>query len=141
MTSPTQYRRVLKADALLGLASGLPALLAPAWLASVLLPNQQALFGWPMATVVFEIGLLLVAYAGILGFVGAQQRVPVAFFVTTAVADAAWVGGTLVLLAAFGEAFSIVGAVILLLGAAAVAAMGLWKLVTLRRVAGPLAAA
>jgi hypothetical protein len=141
MTNDPRFQTILRADAALCLACGLPGLLAPTWLAAFLLPGQSALFGLSMPTVMLELGILLAAYAGLLLFISTRQAVPRIVMATTALADAGWVLGTVALLAAFGAGFSLWGTVALALVALDTVLMGLWKLRALRRTAQSYAAA
>lgn len=140
MTFHVRTALILRCDAALCFACGLPGLLAPAWLAGFLLPHQAELLGMPAATLVWELGILLVAYAGLLLLAAARPGLDRPVLAITALADAGWVLGTLVLLGLFPAAFGGWGMLALLLVAADTALIGLWKLRQLRGSVAPLAA-
>lgn len=133
-------RSLLRFDAALCLACGLPGLLAADWTAKVLLPTQAGLFGLPMAGVMLGLGSALAAYAGLLLIMSARPQPPRGFVAFTVLADGLWVLGTLALLAAFGGAFSLWGSVALLVTAADTALIG-WLKARALRGTGALAAA
>lgn len=135
-----RFTTILRADAALCLACGLPGLVAPTWLAGFLLPGQPQLFGFAMSTVMLEVGVLLAVYAGLLLVVSGRAALQRPVAAISAVADAGWVLGTLALLIAFGSSFSFWGSVALLVVALDTGLMGLWKLRGLRA-AAPLATA
>lgn len=136
MISHARSATILRIDAALCAACGLPGLIAPAWLAGFLLPGLESVLGFATATVLWELGLLLVAYAGLL-LLASAQRGPLAaldrpVLVITAIADAGWVLGTFALIAAFPASFSSWGMVALAIVALDTALIGLWKLRLLR---------
>lgn len=135
MTSDQTIRKYLRADAAFCLVCGLPGLAAPGWLAGFLLPAQPSLFGFPMSTVMLELGIALALYAGLLAFM--SFRVSRGFVAFTVLADGAWVVGTLALLLAFGSAFSLWGSIALLVVAADTALIGALKWRALRGAARP----
>ena len=51
MISHARIATILRCDAALCFACGLPGLIAPAWLAGFLLPQQETVLGMPTATV------------------------------------------------------------------------------------------
>jgi hypothetical protein len=143
MMSKTRSATILRLDAALCAACGLPGLLAPAWLAGFLLPGQESVLGFATATVMWELGILLVAYAGLL-LLASAPRGPLAaldrpVLAITAIADAGWVVGTFALIAAFPAGFSAWGMVALTVVALDTALIGLWKLRLLRGHGAPLA--
>lgn len=140
MTSDPRLITILRADAALCLACGLPGLIAPGWLAGFLLPGQLQLFGFAMSTVILELGILLSLYAGLLLAVSSRAALQRPVAAISAAADAGWVVGTLALLIGFGSSFSTWGSVALLVVALDTGLMGLWKLRALRA-AAPLATA
>jgi len=141
MTPDPRFTTLLRADAALCLACGLPGLVAPGWLAGFLLPSQSQLFGFPMGTVMLELGILLTVYAGLLLAVSHRAALQRPVAAVSAIADAGWVIGTLALLIAFGGSFSLWGGVALLVVALDTGLMGLWKLRSLRTASPPLATA
>lgn len=132
MMSDRTIRNYLRADAALCFACGLPGLAAPGWLAGFLLPAQSSLFGFPMATVMLELGIALTAYAGLLLVMSFRPAVSRGFVGFTVLADGAWVAGTLALLIAFVAAFSLWGSVALLVVAVDTALIGALKWRALR---------
>lgn len=132
MTSDQAFRRLLRFDSALCLACGLPGLLASGWLAGFLLPDQPGILGFPMQTVMLEIGIALTAYAVLLFAMSFRAAVPRGFVAFTAIGDAAWVLGTIALLLAFGPAFSAWGAIALLVVAADTGLLGVLKARALR---------
>ncbi|WP_300300496.1 hypothetical protein [Ferrovibrio sp.] len=130
-------RCLLRFDAALCLACGLPGLLAAGWTAKFLLPVQTGLFGLPLAGVMLGLGVALAAYAILLAVMSVR---PARGFTTfTILADGLWVLGTLALLLGFGAAFSKAGVVVLLVIAADTALIGVLKARALR-LSGGLAA-
>lgn len=123
---------ILRLDAAFCLALALPGLLASGWLAGFLFPDQSGLFGFSMATVMLEIGILLAAYAALLFVMSLRPMVNRGFLAFTAIGDALWVLGTMTLLALAGPAFSLWGALVLLVVAADTGLLGLWKWRALR---------
>lgn len=140
MISNTRIATILRFDAALCFACGLPGLIAPAWQAGFLLPQQDTVLGLPTATVLWELGILLVAYAGVLLLASAKPGLDRPVLLVSAVADAGWVLGTFALVAAFPASFSSWGIVALAVVALDTALIGLWKLRVLRGGATPLAA-
>ena len=132
MISNTRSATILRIDAALCAACGLPGLIAPAWLAGFLLPGQEAVLGLAAATLLWELGILLVAYAGLLLLAATKPRLDRPVLALTAMADAGWVIGTFALVAAFPSSFSIWGMVALAVVAFDTALIGLWKLRLLR---------
>jgi hypothetical protein len=132
MISNARSATILRIDAALCVACGLPGLVAPAWLAGFLLPQQQTVLGFASATVLWELGLLLVAYAGLLLLASVRPSLDRPVLAITAVADAGWVIGTFALVAAFPSSFSLWGIVVLAVVALDTALIGLWKLRLLR---------
>lgn len=124
---------ILRLDAALCAACGLPGLVAPGWLAGFLLPGQETVLGFATATVLWELGILLVAYAGLLLLAAARPALDRLVLTITAIADAGWVVGTFALIAAFPSSFSLWGMVALGVVALDTALIGLWKLWLLRR--------
>lgn len=133
MISNTRSATLLRLDAALCAACGLPGLIAPAWLAGFLLPGQETVLGFATATALWELGILLVAYAGLLLLAAARPALDRPVLTITAIADAGWVLGTFALLAAFPSSFSLWGIVALAVVAFDTALIGLWKLRLLRR--------
>src|SRR5688572_23810628 len=111
MTPDPRLTTLLRTDAALCLACGLPGLVGPGWLAGFLLPNQAELFGFAMRTVMLELGLLLTVYAGLLLVVSARAALQRPVAGISAIADAGWVIGTLGLLIAYHSSFSLWGSV------------------------------
>lgn len=140
MIQDRNIRRLLRADAAFCFALGLAGLLAGARLADFLLPQQQTLFGFAMATAMLALGIALIAYAALLLALSLRADVPRGFVAFTAFADGLWVIGTLLLLLAFGPAFSLWGGIVLLVVAADTGLIGLLKWRALRRAALPAAA-
>ncbi|WP_341897034.1 hypothetical protein [Ferrovibrio terrae] len=140
MISHARIATILRCDAALCFACGLPGLIAPAWLAGFLLPQQETVLGMPTATVLWELGILLVAYAGLLLLAAIKPGLDRPVLLVSAVADAGWVLGTVALVAAFPASFSSWGIVALAVVALDTALIGLWKLRVLRGGATPLAA-
>lgn len=132
MISAARSATVLRIDAALCAACGLPGLIAPAWLAGFLLPGQDTVLGFATATVLWEVGILLVAYAGLLLLAATRPRLDRPVLAITALADAGWVIGTFALVAAFPSSFSGWGIVALAVVALDTALVGLWKLRLLR---------
>ncbi len=132
MTSDQSLRRLLRFDAALCLACGLPGLAASGWLAGFLLPGQGGIFGIAMPTVMLELGIALTAYAILLGLLSFRAAVPRGFVALTAIGDGAWVLGTLALLLAFGPAFSVAGSIALLIVATDTGLLGICKARALR---------
>jgi len=132
MISIARSATILRIDAALCAACGLPGLIAPAWLAGFLLPGQEAVLGLAAATLLWELGILLVAYAGLLLLAATKPRLDRPVLALTAMADAGWVIGTFALVAAFPSSFSIWGMVALAVVAFDTALIGLWKLRLLR---------
>ena len=132
MISAARSATVLRIDAALCAACGLPGLIAPAWLAGFLLPGQDPVLGFATATVLWEVGILLVAYAGLLLLAATRPRLDRPVLAITALADAGWVIGTFALVAAFPSSFSGWGIVALAVVALDTALVGLWKLRLLR---------
>lgn len=132
MMSKTRSATILRLDAALCAACGLPGLLAPAWLAGFLLPGQEGVLGFATATVMWELGILLVAYAGLLLLASARPALDRPVLAITAIADAGWVVGTFALIAAFPASFSAWGMAALAVVALDTALIGLWKLRLLR---------
>lgn len=141
MTQDRRFQTILRVDAAVCLACGLPGLVAPAWLASFLLPAQPGLFGLPLPTVMQVLGILLAAYAGLLLFISTRQAVPRIVVAVTALADVLWVLGTAALLVALAASFSLWGTVALAIVALDTGLIGLWKLQALRRQQAAFAAA
>lgn len=123
---------ILRVDAALCAACGLPGLIAPAWLGGFLLPGQETVLGLATATLLWELGILLVAYAGLLLLASVRPALDRPVLATTAIADAGWVVGTFALVAAFPGSFSAWGMVALAVIALDTALIGLWKLRLLR---------
>lgn len=140
MMKDQALRRLLRFDFALCLACGLPGILAPGWLAAFLLPGQESLFGFPMPTVMLELGILLAAYAILLLGMSFRAAVPKPFVTVTAAGDAAWVLGTIALLLAYGSAFSLWGSIALLVVAVDTALIGVAKARVLRGAVTPAAA-
>jgi hypothetical protein len=140
MISNSRIATILRIDAALCFACGLPGLIAPAWLAGFLLPQQTQALGLSMTTLMWELGILLVAYAGLLLLAAVRRGLDRPVLAVSAVADAGWVFGTLALLIAFPAAFSGWGMLALLAVAADTALIGLWKLRHLRGATGRVAA-
>lgn len=140
MIAPTRSATILRVDAALCAACGLPGLIAPAWLAGFLLPGQESVLGIATATLLWELGILLVAYAGLLLLAAAKPALDRPVLMITALADAGWVLGTFALIAAFPSSFSGWGMVTLAIVALDTALIGLWKLRLLRRLGPALAA-
>lgn len=140
MISNTRSATILRIDAALCAACGLPGLLAPAWLVGFLLPGQETVLGFATATVLWEVGILLVAYAGLLLLASVRPALDRPVLAITAVADAGWVVGTFALVAAFPASFSAWGMVALAVVALDTALIGLWKLRLLRGHGAALAA-
>ena len=138
MISNSRIATILRIDAALCFTCGLPGLLAPAWLAGFLLPQQDTVLGLPAAPVLWELGILLGAYAGLLLLASVRPALNRPVLAITAVADAGWVIGTFALVAAFPGSFSAWGMVALAVVALDTALIGLWKLRLLR--SGPGAA-
>jgi hypothetical protein len=132
MISHARSATLLRVDAALCAACGLPGLVAPAWLAGFLLPHREFVLGLPAATVLWELGILLVAYAVLLLLASARPALDRPVLAVTAVADAGWVIGTFALVAAFPDSFSGWGIVALAVVALDTAFVGLWKLRLLR---------
>jgi hypothetical protein len=78
MVSDQTIRNYLRADAALCFACGLPGLVVPGWLAGFLLPGQPSLLGFPMPTVMLELGIALALYAGLLLAMSASPCWPTA---------------------------------------------------------------
>lgn len=133
MTHDPRFSTILKADAALCLACGLPGLLAPGWLAGFLLPQQPTVLGFAATPVMLALGILLAAYAGLLLFAATRRSIPRAVLMVTALADAGWVLGTVTLLLAFAGHVSLWGSIALIVIAIDTGLMGLWKLQALRR--------
>ncbi len=133
MISNTRSATLLRLDAALCAACGLPGLIAPAWLAGFLLPGQETVLGFATATVLWELGILLAAYAALLLLASAKPSLDRPVLAITAVADAGWVIGTFALVAAFPSSFSGWGMVVLAIVAFDTALIGLWKLRLLRQ--------
>ncbi|HEX6980074.1 MAG TPA: hypothetical protein VF342_12310 [Alphaproteobacteria bacterium] len=140
MSSAQSIRTLLRVDAALCFACGLPGVAASGWLAGFLLPGQPALFGVSMPTAMLELGLLLAAYAGLLLTMAGRARIVPGFVAITVLGDGLWVLGTLVLLLAAGGAFSLWGSLALLLVAADTALLGVLKWRALNRSARPAVA-
>ncbi len=132
MISTARSATILRVDAALCAACGLPGLIAPAWLAGFLLPGQETVLGFATATVMWELGILLVAYAGLLLLASRKPSLDRLVLTITAIADAGWVVGTFALVAAFPHSFSLWGMVALAIIALDTALIGLWKLRLLR---------
>lgn len=132
MISTARSATILRIDSALCAACGLPGLIAPACLASFLLPHQDTVLGFATATVLWEVGILLVAYAGLLLLASAKPALDRPVLAITALADAGWVIGTFALVAAFPSSFSAWGMVALAVVALDTALIGLWKLRLLR---------
>lgn len=133
MTSSIQrHALTLQADAAFCLACGLPGLLAPDWLARFLLPGTPSPFGFPMATVMLELGLALAAYALVLFVVSRKAPAHRGLLTVFTLADGAWVLGTVLLLGLFGASFSGWGMLALLAVALDTALLGFLKLRLLR---------
>jgi hypothetical protein len=132
MISTARSATLLRVDAAFCGACGLPSLIAPAWLAGFLLPGQETVLGFATATVLWELGILLVAYAGLLLLASAKPALDRPVLMVTAIADAGWVLGTFALVAAFPHSFSAWGMVALAIVAFDTALIGLWKLRLLR---------
>ena len=90
------------------------------------------MLGFTTATVLWEVGILLVAYAGLLLLASARPALDRPVLAITALADAGWVIGTFALVAAFPSSFSAWGMVALAVVALDTALIGLWKLRLLR---------
>lgn len=131
MISNARTATILRLDAALCAACGLPGLIAPAWLARFLLPGQETVLG-STATLLWELGILLVAYAGLLLLASVRPALDRPVLAITAIADAGWVVGTFALVAAFPASFSAWGMVALAVVALDTALIGLWKLRLLR---------
>lgn len=140
MIANARSATILRLDAALCAACGLPGLLAPAWMAGFLLPGQEAVLGFATPTVLWELGILLVAYAGLLLLASVRPALDRPVLAITAVADAGWVVGTFALVAAFPASFSAWGMVALAVVALDTALIGLWKLRLLRGHGAALAA-
>lgn len=136
MMPKTRSATILRLDAALCAACGLPGLLAPAWLAGFLLPGQESVLGFAAATVMWELGILLVAYAGLLLLASARPALDRPVLAITAIADAGWVVGTFALIAAFPASFSAWGMVAVAVVALDTTLIGLWKLRLLRERGG-----
>ena len=132
MTNDQAFRRLLRFDAALCLACGLPGLTASSWLAGFLLPGQPGISGFPMPVIMLELGIALTAYAVLLCVMSFRASVPRGFIAFTAIGDGAWVLGTLALLLAFGPAFSLWGSIVLLVVAADTGLLGMLKARALR---------
>jgi hypothetical protein len=141
MISNARSATILRLDAVLCAACGLPGLIAPAWLAGFLLPGQETVLGFATATLLWELGILLVAYAGLLLLASVRPALDRPVLAITAIADAGWVVGTFALVAAFPGSFSAWGMVALAVVALDTALIGLWKLRLLRSGHGPALAA
>lgn len=139
MSSTARSTTILRLDAAFCAACGLPGLVAPGWLAGFLLPGQETVLGFATATLLWELGILLVAYAGLLLLAAARPALDRPVLTITAIADAGWVIGTFALIAAFPSSFSLWGMVALAVVALDTALIGLWKLRLLRRLGPALA--
>jgi hypothetical protein len=140
MMSNSRITTILRLDAAFCFACGLPGLIAPAWLAGFLLPGQATILGMPAGTVLWELGILLVAYAGLLLIAAAKRGLDRPVLAISAAADAGWVLGTFALVAVFHASFSGWGMVALAIVALDTALIGLWKLRLLRGAAQMIAA-
>jgi len=140
MSSEHVLRRLLRFDAALCLACGLPGLAASGWLAGFLLPGQPGFFGLSMQTVMLELGIALTAYAVLLCAMSFRASVPRGFVAFTAIGDGAWVLGTLALLLAFGSAFSVAGIIALLIVGIDTGLLGVLKARALRNGVRPAVA-
>lgn len=132
MISDARFATILRFDAALCFACGLPGLIAPAWLAGFLLPQTSHVLGLPSQTLLWELGILLIAYAGLLLLAASRRGLDRLVLLVSAFADAGWVLGTLALLGVFHASFSFWGMVALLVVALDTALIGMWKLRQLR---------
>jgi hypothetical protein len=125
---------LLKADALFCLACALPGVIAPGWLAGFLLPGTPMLFGFPMSTVMMEVGIVLVLSATALLAIALRSPVNRGLVALSAGVDAALVAGTVLLLMIAGSAFSLWGGIALLVVAIDTALIGGLKLLALKAI-------
>ncbi len=123
---------VLRIDAAFCYLGGLFGILAPSWLARVLLPETAAVMGFETSSVMLAVGIALFAYGAVLFAASLPAAINERLVRIFAVADAGWVIGTVILLALAGAAFSAWGVVALLAVAADVGLLGALKLWALR---------
>ncbi len=106
--------------------------IAPAWLAGFLLPDVPSVLGFALHDVVLEVGILLALSAVLLLVVARRPVINRTLSALSAGVDAALVAGIVLLLAAAGGAFSLGGAIALLVVAADTALIGWLKFRALR---------
>lgn len=131
-TPDRRLAAVLKADAVFCLLCALPGLIGPHWLAGFLVPDTPTLFGFPMSTVMMEAGIVLALSAAALTAIALRSPVNRTLAALSAGVDAVLVAGTVLLLAIVGSAFSLWGALVLLVIAVDTALIAGLKLRALR---------
>jgi hypothetical protein len=140
MQSHRFLRTVLREDALFCLVLGLAAALAPAAVGGFLMPQVTQVAGFAASVVMFEVGLLLVGYAGIVWFNSTRPELSRRWVQGFVVADALWILGTLALLGLAAPVFSNAGITTLLVVAAITGVLGVLKHRGLGEDASPVAA-
>jgi hypothetical protein len=133
MNTNHSLRQLLRFDAALCFACGLPGILAPQWLANFLLPRDASILGFATTDVMTELGIALAIYAVVLVTKSWAEPISRRFVAFTAAADLLWVIGTLALVAAAGSAFSTWGLAAVLLVGVDTALLGLFKQRALRK--------
>ncbi|WP_341702327.1 hypothetical protein [Ferrovibrio sp.] len=134
MTTDRTLRLLLRADGVFCILLALPCLLASAWLAGFLLPGLATVLTVPTDLALFELGMVLAGYGALMLMLSMQGGVSPGFVAVTAAADAAWVFGTILLLALAAPVFSGWGIVALAVVAADTGLLGVLKARSLRGV-------
>ncbi len=105
----TPLRWVLLANAAVSAVSGLACLLAADPVASSLFAPGESLFGWSAAGLVFELGILLLAFAGCVALIATRRLLRRGWVWAVIAADILWVLDSGLLLALFPEVLTPAG--------------------------------
>lgn len=119
-TNDTFLRRVLFANAAFSVLTGLAGVFASEAVARFLFAKNFTILGLPAATLIFELGMGLLIFAGLVFLVARQKTLRLGWVKAIIVADLLWVVDSAALLAVYPEYFSSIGFEAVLIVAAAV---------------------
>ena len=102
-------RLVLLANALFSAASGLALAIAPESISELLFAKTFALFGLAPATLVFELGVGLLIFAGFVAFTARQKTLSLGQAKLIVLADLLWIVDSAAVLAVFPDYLSPIG--------------------------------
>lgn len=108
-TNDTFLRQVLFANAAFSALTGLAAVLASEAVTRFLFTKDFTVFGFPAATLIFELGIGLLIFAVLVFLVARQKTIRLAWVKAIIVADLLWVVDSAVLLSVYPEYFSSMG--------------------------------